>query len=201
MEKTKILIVLFCVCLSLQPKAQNPTNPPFVKNGLMSMSLGVSGGVMIFEPVQDIYLNGSFSYCMEDQIAIRTDLILFVPDLNFKGQLDKNSSILIGAEYHFPFGRFDISMLFEPGISFVYYEDGMISTKTQIAPIITGGLRTTYYLFNNFHIFLSTIYLHGNYFMEQPEPYRLDELRITGGLGINVFVNHTPVFQRKRVKF
>jgi hypothetical protein len=156
---------------------------------------------MIFNPVQDVYVNGSFSYCMEDRIGVRTDFIFFIPDANFAGQLNRNSSILIGGEFHFPFHRFDLSLLLQPGISFVYLEEGMASTKTQVEPVITGSISGTYYILNNFHVFASVMYLHGNYFMEQSDPFRLDELRITGGIGINIFVNHTPLFQRKKVKF
>jgi len=201
MEKIKVLIALLYCFISSHSEAQNFTKPPFVKQRLMSISSGLSGGVMIFNPVQDIYVNGSFSYCMEDRIGIRTDFILFIPDVNFKGQLDRNSSILIGGEFHFPFNRFDLSLLLQPGISFVYLEEGTTSTKTQVEPVITGSISGTYYILNNFHVFASVMYLHGNYFMEQSDPFQLDELRITSGIGINIFVNHTPLFQRKKVKF
>ncbi|MFI5134385.1 MAG: hypothetical protein ACHQD9_00900 [Chitinophagales bacterium] len=201
MEKTKILIALFLALIFHDGMAQNVTKPPFVRQGLMNISAGLSGGVMIFNPVQDVYINTSFAYCIEDRIAVRTDFCFFIPDVNFKGQLNRNSSILFGAEYHFPFQRFDLSLLLEPGVSFVYLKEGTTSTKTQTEPVITASIGTTYYILQNFHVFASVMYLHGNYFMEQPKPFRLDEFRITGGIGINIFVNHTPLFQRKRVKF
>ena len=91
MEKTKILIVLFIWCFSFHVQGQSMQKPPFVGQRLMSMSLGMSGGIMAFEPVQDVYFTGSFSYCIESQVAIRTDINIFFPDANFQGQLDKNS--------------------------------------------------------------------------------------------------------------
>lgn len=181
--------------------AQNFHNPPFVRKGLMSISTGISGGLMSLEPYQNVYVNASFAYCMEDQIAVRTDFFVFVPDANYKGQLNQNSGFLVGGEFHIPFNRFDFSMLLQPGVSFVYLEEGVSSGKAQAEPVISGTLSTCYYILNNFHVFASAMYLHGSYFMEQPEPYHLDELRITAGIGVNIFVNHTPVFQRKRVKF
>jgi hypothetical protein len=200
MEKAKILTALL-LCCAINAFSQNISRPPFVKKGLMNVSLGLSGGVMAFEPVQNIYFKGDFAYCMEDQIAIRADFFVFVPDAGFKGQLDQNSSFLLGAEYHFPFSRFDVSMIFQPGISLVYYEEGVSEKKTQAEPVLSLGLVTSYYILSNFHIFFSTQYVHGSYFMEEPKPYRLDEVRFSGGIGINVFVNHTPVFQRKRPRF
>jgi len=201
MEKIKILIPLFTILVMQHSMAQNVSRPPFVRQGLMDMSAGLTGGVMVFNPVQDVYINTSFAYCMEDRIAVRTDFFFFIPDANFKGQLNRNSSILFGAEYHFPFQRFDLSLLLEPGVSFVYFQQGSTSTKTQTEPVISSSISTSYYILQNFHVFASAMYLHGDYFMEQAKPYQLDEFRITGGLGINIFVNHVPLFQRKRVKF
>ncbi|MBS1657474.1 MAG: hypothetical protein K1X63_13120 [Chitinophagales bacterium] len=201
MEKIKILILLALLLMGFSANAQNFHNPPFVRKGLMYISTGLSGGYMTFEPYQNIYVNGSFGYCMEDQIAVRTDLYVFIPDVNFKGQLNQNTGILVGGEFHLPFNRFDLSLLLQPGVSFVYLEEGVSTKKVQTEPVISGSIGTSYYLFNNFHVFASAMYLHGSYFMEQPDPYHLDEFRITAGIGVNVFVNHTPVFQRKRVKF
>jgi hypothetical protein len=201
MEKTKAVILPWLLFLGISVQAQNFRNPPFVKKGLMNISTGISGGYMTLEPYQNIYVNGSFAYCMEDQIAIRTDLYVFVPDVNFKGQLNQNTGILFGGEFHIPFNRFDFSLLLQPGVSFVYLEEGVSSGKAQTEPVISGSISTTYYILSNFHVFASAMYLHGSYYMEQAEPYHLDEFRVTGGIGINIFVNHTPVFQRKRVKF
>src|SRR6185295_17858951 len=136
----------------------------------------------------------------EHQIGVRTDLEVFLPDYNFEGQLQKNSCLLVGPEFHFPFGRFDLSLIFEPGVAFTYLKDGAADKKTQTEPVFTMSLGFYYYLFRNFHVFTSAGYLHGNYFLENTDPFRLDEIRITGGLGINIFVNHQEAFERKRVK-
>ena len=201
MEKTKVLMSFLFALLFTEAVTAQYGPKPFVQKRLMNFSTGLTGGVMIFNPVQDVYFNGNFSYCIEDQIAIRTDLVVFFPDANFKGQLQKNSSILLGPEFHFPSGRFDMSLIFEPGISFVYLKDGTADKKTQMEPVLLTAMGFYYYIFQNFHVLAQVGYLHGNYFLESNDPFRLDELRVTGGIGINIFVNHTAAFNRKRVKF
>lgn len=201
MEKTKAVILFLFAMLFAEAALAQYGARPFVQKRLMNMSAGLTGGVMIFNPVQDVYFNGSFSYCIEQQIGIRTDLYVFIPDPSYKGQLDNNSSILIGPEFHFPAGRFDMSLMFEPGISFSYLEGGAADKQTQAEPVFQFSMGFYYYILQNFHVLASVGYLHGNYFLENNDPFRLDELRVTAGLGVNIFVNHTAPYERKRVKF
>lgn len=201
MEKIKVLIISSILLFPEFSYSQNFHAAPFVRKSLMKVSLGLAGGVHTFNPIQEVFFNGSFSYNMEDQIAVRTDLFLFLPDYNFEGALEKNSSILLGPEFHFPFGHFDLVFLFEPGVSLTYFEGGSADGKPQVEPVMSLSLAPYYYIFRNFHVFVSGGYFHGNYFSENDKPYRLDEFRLTGGLGINFFVNHQPAFQRKRTKF
>jgi hypothetical protein len=201
MEKIKILILMLALLFSRVAVAQQVGRAPFVHKGLMNMQIGLTGGGMVFNQVQDLYFNGSFSYVMESQIAVRTDFYVFLPDYNFEGQLLKNSSILLGPEFHFPFGRFDMSLLFETGVAFPYLKGGSVDQKAQMEPVVTLGLGFYYYLFQNFHVFTAVNYLHGNYFLENSDPFRLDEIRVSAGLGINLFVNHQALFERKNPKF
>lgn len=201
MEKIKALILPGCMLLVQFANAQTGGNTSFVRQGLMDMSTGITIGVMTFNPVQEIYFTSSFAYFFEDQISARTDVNVFLPDYNFEGQLQKNSSILLGPEFHFPAGHFDWSILFEPGMAFPYLKDGIPNKKPQAEPVFNFSLGMYYYFLKHFHLSLSAGYLHGNYFLENSNPFRLDEIRIAGGLGINIFVNHQSVFNRKRVKF
>src|SRR4026208_565804 len=113
MEKIKVLILLLLLLSAEVSQAQKYGAAPFVQKGLMNMSTGLAGGIMTFNEVQDIYFNLSFAYCVEHRIAVRTDLYVFLPDYNFEGQLQKNSCLLVGPEFHFPVGRFDMSLMFE----------------------------------------------------------------------------------------
>jgi len=201
MEKNKILILLCFLLLAGATEAQNFHASPFLRKGMMKISSGGTAGVMAANPVQEIFLTANFSYSIEDRIAVRTDFFLFMPDYNFEGELEKNSSILLGPEFNFPYGRFDLALLFEPGLSFTRLAGGTLDNKVQAEPVMTFSLATYYFLFQNFHVFASACYLHGNYFLESQDPFRLDEFRITAGLGINIFVNHQPAFQRKRTRF
>ncbi|MCS6990546.1 MAG: hypothetical protein NZL95_01635 [Chitinophagales bacterium] len=201
MENHKISLIALLLATALCAEGQNFRPRPFVKKRLMEMSLGFTGGIHIFEPVQSLYLNGAFAYCLENQIAVRADYFHFIPDPNFRGQLDQNSSVFAGAEFHFPYGRFDFSLLLQPGIAWCFLQVPASLQKLRAEPVVRAGAETTFYVLRNAHLFFNASYLRGNYFLEDVRPYSLDELRICGGLGLNIFVNHTPVAQRKVVKF
>lgn len=202
MEKVKVsLVILFFLFISHNSHSQSIGSAPFIRKSLMSMSGGLGGGIFLYHPVQNIYFTGSFSYCMEDRIGIRSDFYLFIPDVAIGGQLDRNSTILLGPEFHFPAGHLDWTILFQPGLSFSYLKDEASTNQTQAEPVLTLSTGLTYYFFHNFHLGVNAQYLRGNYFSESIEPYNISELRFTAALGVNLFVNHQAAYQRKRPKF
>ncbi len=180
---------------------QHFKKPPFLRQRLLELDVAFGGGALLFEPVQSIYMHAAFAYCMEDRIGIRAEFFYLVADPNFSGQLDQFAGLFIGGEFHFPAARFDWSLLLQPGVARCFLSDGNLGVSPRIEPVLQTGWKAVYYVLPLAHVFLHASYVHGVYFQEGPSPYRLDELRIQGGLGLNIFVNRTPAFQRKSVKF
>lgn len=201
MAKIKTALAVACILMALQTTAQRGPTAGFVRKTLMSIGAGLGGGIFIHHPVQNIYFNGNFAYCMEDRIGVRTDFYLFVPDAAIDGQLDRNSSFFFGPEFHFPARRLDWTILFQPGLSFSYLKEESSSGKSQAEPLLSLTSGLTYYIFGNFHAGIHVQYVKGNYFYENAEPYNLDEIRFMATLGVNLFVNHQAAYQRKRPRF
>jgi hypothetical protein len=129
MEKTTLVIFLLLgisFCSYAQSKKKS-----FVQQDMFSVSAGLAGGVLVAHPLQDVFLKGSAEYFMERRISVRADLYAFLPDYNFEGQLQKNTSLFLGASYHFPYLRWDTYMSLEPGIAFSGLSSGNTAEKVK----------------------------------------------------------------------
>ncbi|MEP7127804.1 MAG: hypothetical protein ABI729_03005 [Chitinophagales bacterium] len=202
MEKNTV-VILFLLMLVPSCLFAQRNKKSFIQRDMFSCGAGVAGGLFVSHPIQDIYINGSIEYFMERRISVKIDAFLFMPDYNFEGQLQKNSSILMGAAYHFPYKRWDTYISVQPGLAFPGLSSGntAIPVETGVEPVIAmnGGL--SYYLFNNLHFYTSVGYVHGTYYPESPESFHLDEIRIVAGLGFNVFFNRYAPYERRRIHF
>ncbi|MBK6484723.1 MAG: hypothetical protein IPG01_16675 [Chitinophagaceae bacterium] len=202
MEKNSLVILLLLLVIPLTMQAQG-RKKPFIQKDMFSCSAGLSGGILVSHPIQDIYINTSVEYFMERRISVKFDAFFFLPDYNFEGQLQKNSSILVGAGYHFPYQRWDTYITFQPGLAFPGLSLGntALEVKTGVEPILSATGGVSYYFFNNLHAFASIGYVHGNYFPEETETFHLDEVRIAAGIGFNVFFNRYAPYERRRPHF
>lgn len=202
MEKNPLVIVWLLLAIPLLLPAQG-RKKSFIQKDMFSCGAGLSGGILVSHPIQDIYINSSVEYFMERRISVKIDGFLFLPDYNFEGQLQKNSSALIGAAWHFPYERWDTYIALQPGLAFPGLSQGntALEVKTGVEPVIavTGGL--SYYFFNNLHAFASIGYVHGNYYPEHTSTFYLDEIRIAAGIGFNVFFNRYAPYERRRPHF
>ena len=202
MEKNSVVILLWMLFLPLFIAAQGKKKS-FIQRDMFSCGAGAAGGILVSHPVQDIYINGSVEYFMERRVSVKIDGFLFMPDYNFEGQLQKNSSILIGAAYHFPYKRWDTYLSLQPGLAFpgLSSSNTAIPVEAGVEPILAmnGGL--SYYFLNNLHVYACIGYVHGTYFPESPESFHLTEIRVATGIGFNVFFNRYAPYERRRIRF
>lgn len=201
MEKNSLvvlLLVLFPMILFGQRKSKS-----FVQKDMLSLSGGLSGGILVAHPIQDVYFNGSVEYFMEKRISVRADVFAFLPDYNFEGQLQKNTSLLLGAAWHFPYQRWDTYISFQPGVAFPGLSTGNTAekVKTGIEPVLEMNGGVSYYFGHNFHAYIGAGYVHGNYYPEKTSTFILDEIRLMAGIGVNVFFNRYDAWDRRKVRF
>lgn len=201
MEKNSI-VALLLVLLPLYGSGQTKAKS-FVRKDLFTASGGLAGGIMAAHSTQNVYIISGAEYFMERRISIKADIYWFLPDYYFEGQLQKNTNAFMGAAFHFPRDRWDVYFAFQPGMAFPGLASGTNTsvTKPGAEPVLLASLGLNYFILQNFHMFANAGYLHGNYFPEETSSFLLDELRITAGLGFNVFFNRYEPYQRKRVRF
>ncbi|MEO6166716.1 MAG: hypothetical protein ABIO46_06325 [Chitinophagales bacterium] len=202
MEKNSLVILLWLLILPLFVPAQG-RKKSFVQKDMFSFGGGVAGGILVSHPIQDVYLNGSVEYFMERRVSVKIDAFWFLPDYNFEGQLQKNTSLLMGAGWHFPYLRWDTYISLQPGVAFPGLSSGntALKVKTGIEPVLAANGGVSYYIGNNLHAYASIGYVHGNYYPESPEIFHLDEIRVAAGIGFNVFFNRYAPYERRRIHF
>lgn len=200
----KPLITVILVCLSLLMSAQQP-NEQFIHKHLVRVDASIVKGYMLKENFQTVHLNGNAEYYTDNKISIRADANYMLGSIGLTSDsigLDKNSSVLLGASYHFHTnGHFDPYFIFQPGIAYTssYKQNNTslitmneIPEKTRyngtLSPIATAGLGFNYYFQRFAHLFLETRYVYGQHLSNAPSPISLQELRITFGLGFNLFI-------------
>lgn len=177
----------------------------FIHKYLTRADASIMPGVMFKEGFSNVYINGNLEYYIDNLISVRGDCNYMMGSTGINADsmgLKDNHSILLGAALHFPTkGHFDPYLIVQPGLAYTtsyhqYYTGGIVNEDHKqkdtyngvLSPIGTVGLGFNYYFQRFAHLFLETRYVHGNHLSEAPSPLSIDELRITFGLGFNVFI-------------
>lgn len=196
------LIILF-VCLSSVVFAQQE-NTQYIHKHLLRTDASIVAGYLFKEGMNNVHLNGSAEYYLDNKISIRGSASYL---LGCNG-LTKDSiglkdfhSIYLGGAYHFPTkGHFDPYLILQPGLAYTSsYKSGPPALKDGdeqkrkyypgvLTPIATAGVGFNYYFQRFAHLFLETRYVYGQHLTQAPSPISLQELRVTFGLGFNLFI-------------
>ena len=112
-------------------------------------------------------------------------------------------SIYLGGAYHIPTkGHFDPYVIFQPGLAYTssYEIHNWVPLQLQdervshtyypgvLTPLATAGVGFNYYFQRFAHLFLETRYVYARHLSQAPSPISLQELRVTFGLGFNLFI-------------
>lgn len=200
----KKIIFPLLICLSTFLYAQQESQQ-FIKRYLVRADGSIEPGMMFKDGFSNVYINGNLEYYIDNIVSVRGDANYMMGSTGINSDsmgLKDNHSILIGTSFHFPTkGHFDPYLIVQPGIAYTssyrqYYDHGIVDDAHKekdvyngvVSPIGTVGLGFNYYFQRFAHLFLETRYVHGNHLSEAPSSISLDELRITFGLGFNVFI-------------
>lgn len=177
----------------------------FIHKYLVRADGSIEPGVMFKSGMNNVYINGNLEYYLDNVVSFRGDANYLMGSTGISDDsigLKDNHSILIGPVFHFHTnGHFDPYLVIQPGLAYTssyrqYYTGGKVDDDHKqkenynavLSPIGTIGLGFNYYFQRFAHLFLETRYVHGNHLSDAPSPLSLDELRITFGLGFNVFI-------------
>ncbi|MGZ4035206.1 MAG: hypothetical protein ACXVPU_09010 [Bacteroidia bacterium] len=197
----KYFIILF-VCFSSIISAQQE-KVQFIHKHLVRTDASIVAGYMFKSDLSNVHIDGNLEYYLDNKVSIRGSASYMMGSSGLTKDsmgLHDFHSIYLGAVFHIPTkGYFDPYFILQPGIGYTssfkatYKSTPSDYTKTAtypgvLSPIATAGFGFNYYFQHFAHLFMETRYVYGNHLSEAPHPISLQELRITFGLGFDLFI-------------
>ena len=191
------LLLLLVSTLAFGQKKNRPelTGEDIIRKGLVRAQMTISPGWTIADGNTNLYLQGDMEYMLQDKVSLKGDISYFL-DTQGDGYLKHNHSLFFGAQYHFPYKRFDPYIGLHPGISLVQARNPTLSTpeidvafsesNMKVSPAISVATGFNFYVWRYIHFMANLKYIHAKHSTEWGTNYALDEFRISFGLGWNV---------------
>ncbi len=163
------------------------------RKGCIRAQGNLAPGYLFSQKFLAAYVTGEAEVFLDDRAAVNGAVwASFATNMKNTVGLTANHALFTGMNYHFlkP-GRFDPYIGFSPGAGLVRAayrnSEGILQQGNfTIAPLISASAGCNYYVGWFFHFFVKVQGVTGQTFSNLPEPIRLDELKITAGLGWNV---------------
>jgi hypothetical protein len=188
MEIKKTILAGLCIGAIGAAFAQQPV--PFDRTGTLRTQANLAGGYLFAQKDYAAYITGDFDLYVSPRVSI-TGEGWYSFALNSDGMgLRQNHSLFAGMNYHILRNeKWDPYVGFSPGAAFVsagYDDQGTLrETKIHAAPLVSITAGCNWYIGSIFNIFLKMRFTSGQVMGEMPGVTRLEELKITGGLGWN----------------
>ena len=188
-----ILALILMSVLFISANAQEKKKMPVweIRKGCLRFQGNLAPGYLVFQKDVTAYVNGEVEYFVDDRAAAFGSLWASFNMGNDPKGLFANHAIFSGINYHFlkP-QRIDPYIGLTPGIGLVRagYADSLGNFhKTDFTPIplIAVAAGFNYYIGSVFHLFVKAQFTAGQIFSSLPVEKRVDELKITAGLGFN----------------
>ncbi len=199
----KIIFILIFVC-SLSVVFAQQENTQYIHKHLLRTDASVVAGYLFKEGMNNVHINGSTEYYLDNKISIRGSASYLLGSSGLTKDsigLKDFHSIYLGGAFHFPTkGHFDPYVIFQPGLAYTSsYKSGRPALTSEdkqtkqhypgaLTPMATAGVGFNYYFQRFAHLFVETRYVYGQHLSAAPSPISLQELRITFGLGFNLFI-------------
>jgi hypothetical protein len=195
MEEQKInnkrIIIIMCLTIAATSMctAQSIWN---VRKGCVVVQGNLAPGVFLSTKQVSAYFNGDAEVFLDDRFAYEGAIwYSFATTRPNQPGIKANHAVFSGAEYHFlkP-RRWDPFVSITPGLGFVQVAynngDGITVAPYSLAPLISMSAGCNYYVGWIFHFFVKVQGVVGQTFGELPVAQRIDEIKITCGLGLNL---------------
>lgn len=188
METRKKIITLSFLLTALSVSAQ-----PILENrkGNIRAQGNLAGGYLFSQKAAGAYLTGDFDLFIDERVSF-TGSGWYGFKIHDKNQgLLRNHAVFGGLNYHFlKKGRWDPFIGLSPGLGIaeLSYPDkeGMMKSTTGLAPLISGEIGCNYYIGSVFNLFIKARTVTGQVRGNAPVPARLDEIKLSAGLGWNL---------------
>lgn len=188
MEKRKIILALLSIlCLGTMDAQELET-----REHLVSATATISPGFQKENSDINIYLHGLASFYIEPKVSVDGEVYWFLGGQEQQTKMAENSSLLFGINYHFAKdGKVDPYIGVMPGLSLVSAVNYTIlqprASEFSVVPIITFDTGFKFHMAKWCNAFVNLRYLKGTLVEHHYEALKLDELRVSFGLGFNLY--------------
>jgi hypothetical protein len=196
----KYFFISIIVCITSLLSAQQESQQ-YIHKHLVRADGSIVAGYMFKDNLSNVHVNGNAEYYMDNKVSIRGDANYMLGSTGLTADsmgLKDYVSVMLGPVFHIHTnGHLDPYFILQPGIAYTSsfdknYADPRIDRAVPdmraISPLGSAGLGFNYYFQRFAHLFVETRYVYGRHLSGAPHPVSLQELRITFGLGFNLFV-------------
>jgi hypothetical protein len=191
--KVRVCLVLLFVSTALLPQCLLAQKIWETRKGCLRAQGNLAPGYLFSQKFLAAYVTGEAEVFVDDRTALSGAVwVSFVTNRKDVAGVTANHALFTGINYHFlkP-GRFDPFIGLSPGIGLAqaaFYDEENVLKRSRFAPIplIGASAGCNYYVGWFFHFFVKVQGVAGQMFGDLPKPVRVDELKITAGLGWNI---------------
>lgn len=189
MESKKTCLAILCSLALLQAPAQKIWEE---RKGCIRAQGNLAGGYLFAPKQVSGYLTGDVDVFVDSRVSVTGQAwYSFALSNNNKPGIKANHAVFFGANYHpVKTGRWDPYIGFTPGVGIVQatYRNGEALAKTSYAPVplISAQIGCNFYVGWLMHFFAKVQGVSGQFFKDTPTTYRLEEIKISAGLGWNI---------------
>ena len=162
------------------------------RNHLLGGSATISPGFQKNNEDMNIYIHGFAYFYPEPKVSINGEMYWYVGAQEQQTLMAENSTLLFGPNYHFlKDGPFDPHIGIMPAISLVSAIDRSSTIPVvgdfSVVPLLSFNVGARYHFMKWFNVFASARYMMGSLTENYPESLSLNELRVSFGLGFNLY--------------
>lgn len=192
MASKAVVIIMLLMVSAIQLPAQKIWE---TRKGCFRAQGNLAPGYLFSQKFLAAYVTGDMDLFLDDRTAFTGAIwISFATNRKNAPGITANHALFSGINYHFlkP-GRFDPFIGVTPGLGLVqgaFKNNEGVLTKSKFTPVplIAASVGCNYYVGWFFHFFIKVQGVAGQAFGNMPEPVRVDELKVTAGLGWNIRV-------------
>lgn len=195
MVRASLLLSLLALAHVVTAQRSTSTGDDIIRKGLFAAHFTIAPGWTLADGNTNLYLHGRTEFYLNRKVSFVGDGYYFL-DTQGDGNLLHNHGVYFGANYHFPFKRFDPYIGFMPGVSLVQVSNpGIAQEGTELVtresvftaePSISASIGFNLYIWKHFHFMGQLRYVHASHSTQWAMVYPLDEFRLSFGLGWNV---------------
>lgn len=189
MEIKKVILITVFLISTLVSQSQSVK---FDRTGIIRAQANLASGYLFAQKEFGAYVCGDIDVYVSPRVSVTGEGWYGFNFHSNDAGLRDNHSLFFGLNYHFiDHEKWDPYIGLSPGAGFVTtgYNDSLSvlrQSRLMGAPLVSLTAGCNWYVGSIFHFFLKIRFVTGQVMGDPPTPTRLEELKISGGLGWNL---------------